>query len=99
MGSLRDKPGLRRFLRRTKAGLLRIDKAAIGREARLDGKWLLRTNDQTLTPADLAAAYKQLIAVECGWKDMKGALALRLVFRYREDRSAPTSSCAGSPSC
>jgi len=99
VGSLRDKPGLRRFLRRTKAGLLRIDKAAIGREARLDGKWLLRTNDQTLTPADLAAAYKQLIAVECGWKDMKGALALRLVFRYREDRSAPTSSCAGSPSC
>jgi len=65
MDSLRGKPGLRRFLRRTKAGL-RIDKAAIKREAPLDGKWLLRTNDGTLTPEDLAAAYKQLIAVERG---------------------------------
>ena len=40
----------------------------------------------TLTPEDLAAAYKQLIAVERGWRDMKGALQLRPVFHYREDR-------------
>jgi hypothetical protein len=85
-GSLRDKPGLRRFLRRTPRGLLRIDKAAIAREAGLDGKWLLRTNDDTLTPDDLAAAYKQLVAVERGWKDMKGALRLRPVYHHREDR-------------
>ena len=32
-GSLRDKPGLRRFLRRTKTGLLRVDHGAILREA------------------------------------------------------------------
>ena len=85
-GSLKDKPGLRRFLRRTPRGLLRVDKAAIRREAGLDGKWLLRTNDETLTPDDLAAAYKQLIAVERGWRDMKGALKLRPVYHYREDR-------------
>jgi len=86
VGSLTDKPGLRRFVRRTKTGLLRIDHTAIAREARLDGKWLLRTNDPTLTPEDPAAAYKQLIAVERGWRDMKGALRLRPVFHYREDR-------------
>ena len=85
-GALRDKPGLRRFLRRTKTGLLRIDHTAIAREAHLDGKWLPRTSDQTLTPGDLAAACKQLIAVERGWKDMKGALALRPAFHHREDR-------------
>ena len=85
-GSLKDKPGLRRFLRRTPRGLLRVDRAAIKREASLDGKWLLRTNDETLTPDDLAAAYKQLIAVERGWRDMKGALKLRPVYHYREDR-------------
>ena len=85
-GSLRDKPGLRRFLRRTPRGLLRIDKTAIAREAGLDGKWLLRTNDDTLTSDDLAAAYKQLVAVERGWRDMKGALKLRPVYHYREDR-------------
>ena len=66
VGSLRNKPGLRRLLRRTKTGLLRIDRAAAAREARYDGKWLLRTSDQTLTPYDLADAYKQLLAVERG---------------------------------
>ena len=85
-GSLKNKPGLRRFLRRTKTGLLRIDHAAIKREAHLDGKWLLRTSGLTLTPDDLDAACKQLIQAERGWRDMKGALALRPVFHYREDR-------------
>ena len=47
---------------------------------------MLRTSDTTLTPEDLAAAYKQLLAVERGWRDMKGALRLRPVFHYREDR-------------
>ena len=86
VGSLKGKPGLRRYLRRTASGLLRIDSAAIEREKHLDGKWLLRTSDQTLTPEDLAAAYKQLLAVEAGWRDMKSSLRLRPVFHYREDR-------------
>lgn len=86
VGSLKTKPGLRRYLRRTASGLLRVDQGAIKREAHLDGKWLLRTSDTTLTPDDLAAAYKQLLAVERGWRDFKGALGLRPVFHYREDR-------------
>jgi hypothetical protein len=86
VGSLKTKPGLRRYLRRTNGGLLRVDAAAIKREQHLDGKWLLRTSDSTLTPEDLAAAYKQLLQVERGWRDMKGALGLRPVFHYREDR-------------
>jgi hypothetical protein len=86
VGSLKTKPGLRRYLRRTTAGLLRVDHGAIKRETHLDGKWLLRTSDLTLTADDLAAAYKQLLAVERGWRDFKGALGLRPVFHYREDR-------------
>ena len=66
VGSLKTKPGVRRYLRRTKSGLLRVDHAAIRRESHLDGKWLLRTSDRMLTPDDLAAAYKQLLAVERG---------------------------------
>jgi len=86
VGSLKGKPGLRRHLRRTNGGLLRVDAAAIKRESHLDGKWLLRTSDSTLTPDDLAAAYKTLLQVERGWRDMKGALGLRPVFHHREDR-------------
>ena len=51
-----------------------------------DGKWLLHTSDSTLTQEDPAAAYKELLAVERGWRDMKGALGLRSVFHHREDR-------------
>lgn len=86
VGTLKTKPGLRRYLRRTTSGLLRIDRAAAKREAHLDGKWLLRTSDATLTPEDLAAAYKQLLAVEHGWRDMKSSLGLRPVYHRREDR-------------
>jgi len=86
VGSLKSKPGLRRYLRRANSGLLRVDAAVIKREQHLDGKWLLRTSDSTLTADDLAAAYKTLLQVERGWRDMKGALALRPVFHYREDR-------------
>lgn len=86
VGSLKGKPGLRRLLRRTQTGLLRIDRAAANREAHYDGKWLLRTSDLTLTAEDLAAAYKQLLAVERGWRDFKSSLGLRPVYHHREDR-------------
>ena len=73
-------------MRRLGDGRFRIDKAAIAREEKLDGKWLLRTSDDSLTPTDLALAYKQLLEVERGWRDMKGSLGLRPVFHHREDR-------------
>jgi hypothetical protein len=86
-GKLRTTPALWRLVRRIGDGRLRVDRAAVAREAKLDGKWLLRTSDDSLTPADLAAAYKQLLEVERGWRDMKGpALRLRPVFHHREDR-------------
>ncbi len=86
VGSLKAKPGLRRLLRRTTTGLLRIDRAAAAAEAHYDGKWLLRTSDLTLSAEDLAAAYKQLLAVERGWRDCKTSLGLRPVYHHREDR-------------
>ena len=85
-GRLRTTPALWRLVRRLSDGRFRIDKAAIASEAKLDGKWLLRTSDDSLSPTDLAVAYKQLLEVERGWRDMKGSLGLRPVFHHREDR-------------
>lgn len=85
-GRLRTTPALWRLVRRLGDGRFRIDRAAIAAEAKLDGKWLLRTSDDTLTPTDLAVAYKQLLAVERGWRDLKGSLGLRPVIHHREDR-------------
>jgi transposase len=85
-GELCAKRGLKRFLRTTKTGLLRIDRAAVQAEARLDGKYLLRTSDPTLTVEDIALAYKQLLQIERGWRDMKTTLDLRPVHHRKEDR-------------
>ena len=57
-GVISTKPGLRRYLRTTPAGLLRVDQAAIKAEARLDGKYLLRCSDPHMSAEDIALGYK-----------------------------------------
>jgi hypothetical protein len=85
-GALATKPAFKRFLRRTPAGKLRIDRTAVAREAKLDGKFLLRTSDETLSAEDIALGYKALYEAERGWRDLKGTLDLRPVYHRREDR-------------
>jgi len=84
-GVISTKPGLNRYLRTTPTGLLRLDAGAITAEAKLDGKYLLRTNDPTLSAEDVALGYKQLAEVERGWRDMKQVLDLRPVHHRLED--------------
>jgi hypothetical protein len=83
---LRAKPELNRYLRTTKAGRLRINKTAISAEQRLDGKFLLRCSDPTLTAEDIALGYKQLLQIEHAWRDMKTILDLRPIHHRKEDR-------------
>lgn len=85
-GALRTKPAFARFLRTTPTGLLRVDRAAVQRDAHLDGKFLLRTSDESLTAADIALGYKSLYEVERGWRDLKSTIDLRPVYHRREDR-------------
>ena len=61
-------PGLKRFLRVTPGGLLRVDQGAVAAERRLDGKFLLRSSDPTLSAEDIALGYKQLLEIEPGWR-------------------------------
>jgi Transposase DDE domain len=83
---LRAHPGYRRLLRTTPTGRLRINRASVSTEARLDGKFLLRTSDPTLSAEDVALGYKQLLEVERAWRDMKSTLELRPVYHRLEDR-------------
>jgi hypothetical protein len=85
-GKLSAKRGYKRFLRQTKTGKLRIDRAAVKAEEHLDGKFLLRTSDPTLTAEDVALGYKQLLEIERAWRDMKTTLDLRPVHHRKEDR-------------
>ena len=85
-GVISTKPGFSRFLRTTAGGLLRIDADAIASDEKLDGKYLLRTSDPTLSPEDIALGYKQLAEVERGWRDLKHVLDLRPVYHRKEER-------------
>ena len=86
-GKLSTKAVFKRFLRRTATGKLRIDKAAITREAHLDGKFLLRTDDESLSAEDIALGYKSLYEAERGWRDLKRTTVnIRPVYHRREDR-------------
>jgi hypothetical protein len=85
-GALSTKPAFKRFLRQTTTGKLRIDRGAISREAKLDGKYLLRTSDESLTAEDIALGYKALYEAERGWRDLKSTIDMRPVYHRRPDR-------------
>jgi transposase len=72
-----------KYVRETKRGLLRVDRAAVAEAARYDGKWVITSNDDTLTAEDLALGYKQLLRVEQCWRQLKSGLRMRPVFHYR----------------
>jgi len=75
-----------RYLRQTKRGALRIDRAAVRREAKMDGKWVVTSNDDTLSAEDLALGYKQLMRVEACWRQMKSGLRMRPVYHWTPHR-------------
>lgn len=69
-----------RYIRKTKRGKLKVDRAAVAREATFDGKWVITTNDDTLSVDDLVLGYKQLMRVEECWRTMKSGLKTRPMF-------------------
>jgi hypothetical protein len=75
--------GFARFVR-VQRGAVSLDRAAIERDARLDGKFVLRTNT-ALDPADVARAYKSLWRVERTFRETKSTLEVRPVFHHRDD--------------
>jgi hypothetical protein len=83
---LRAHRSMGRYLRQTSTGRLMIDRAKVRDEARLDGKYLITTSDDTLSAEDVALGYKSLLEAERGFKDLKGPLLLRPVFHRKEDR-------------
>jgi len=84
--ALRDHPALGRYLRQTPSGRLKLDRAKIAAEAKLDGKYLLSTSDPDLSAEDVALGYKNLLEAERGFRDLKATIELRPVFHRLEHR-------------
>ena len=75
-----------RYVRLTRADAPRINKAEVDAAERLDGKFVVHSNDDTLSAADLALGYKQLQRVEVAWRSLKSGLKLRPVFHWAPHR-------------
>jgi transposase len=61
-----------------------IDKEKVRREARYDGKWVLRTNTD-LSAREVALKYKQLWMVEEMFRSMKSVLETRPIYHRRDE--------------
>lgn len=75
-----------RYLKELKSGSLKIDKAKVKKEVKLDGKYLLSTSDKSLSAEDVALGYKQLMEVERAFRTLKSTLSLRPVYHTKDDR-------------
>ncbi|MEE8301011.1 MAG: transposase [Candidatus Tectomicrobia bacterium] len=63
-----------------------MDRARVKALARLDGKFVVHSNDDTLNAEDMALGYKQLQRVEEAWRTLKSGLKLRPVYHWAPHR-------------
>ena len=61
----------KRYLRILKSGQVRIDRAAIREVEKYDGKWVVETNDDTISLEDAACGYKGLMVIERCFRSLK----------------------------
>ncbi len=62
---------------------LRIDRAAAKAAKRSEGKWVLITNDDTLSVEDAATAYKGLLVIERCFRSLKSTqIKMRPMFHW-----------------
>jgi transposase len=61
----------KKYLSVTKANRIRIDRSKIRQAARYDGKWVIETNDDTISLEDAASGYKGLMVIERCFRSLK----------------------------
>ena len=75
-----------RYLKLDGKERLSIDTARVAQAERFDGKFVVHSNDDTLSAADMALGYKQQQRVEEAWRTLKGALRMRPMFHWAVHR-------------
>jgi transposase len=75
-----------RYVKELKSGKLKIDRAKVKQEEKLDGKYLLSTSDQHMTAEDISLGYKQLMEVERAFRTLKSTLNIRPIYHSKDDR-------------
>lgn len=60
-----------RYLKITEENIIEIDQDAIRNATQMDGKWVIQTNDDTLSVEDAATGYKSLLIIERCFRSLK----------------------------
>jgi transposase len=80
--------GYRYFDWKLKAGALEFAESAgrLGREEKIEGKYVIMTSEKGLSVLDAVALYKELTEVESGFRQLKDVMALRPIYHQIETR-------------
>lgn len=76
----------KKYLKMDAKGNFKINNQAVKEQEHLDGKYLIRSSDDTLSVEDIALGYKQLLEVERAFRTLKTTLELRPVYHRKEER-------------
>jgi len=77
----------KRYLEIDEQGAIRIDREAIKLASKYDGKWVLQTNDDTITVEDAAAGYKGLLVIERAFRTLKSTrIKMEPMFHWLPNR-------------
>jgi len=74
------------YLKQLKSGRIKLDKPKIAAEKKRDGKYLLITNDETLSAEDVALGYKLLLRWRRSFRDMKSDIRIRPMYYHAPHR-------------
>jgi transposase len=80
--------GYRYFDWRLKDGLLEFSESEtrLGREKKIEGKYVIATSERGLGVLDAVAMYKELTDVESGFRQLKDVMAMRPIYHQVEPR-------------
>lgn len=80
--------GYRYFVWQLKGGALEFSASAthLGREKKIEGKYVIMTKEKGMGVLDAVALYKELTDVESGFRQLKDVLALRPIYHQIEPR-------------
>jgi transposase len=77
----------KRYLMIDRQGQIRLDREAVEQASKHDGKWVLQTNDDTITVEDAAAGYKGLLVIERAFKTLKSTrIKMEPMFHWLPER-------------
>jgi transposase len=72
----------------TKSNNIRIDRKSVREAERYGGKWVLQTNDDTISVEDAACGYKELMVIERCFRSLKRTqIKMAPVFHWAPHRA------------